>query len=186
MIIFVDHKIYTCKLHWTYKNKNIYIKNYRRKKNKPYCSSQQIGYMKTTVHKNNWYRRWKKIKIFIKLLFSCQFLKKTYIKKKVVHRIFYYIFNRTNWRFNNAKVHISSETFLLPNIEAVAQTCPVKKGRATLLKKRLLHRCFPVNFAEFLRTPFFTEYLWWLLLQIIPLFSLIFRISKLIALRSSK
>ena len=25
---------------------------------------------------------------------------------------------------------------------------------ATLLKKRLLHRCFPANFAKFLRTPF--------------------------------
>ena len=25
---------------------------------------------------------------------------------------------------------------------------------ATLLKKRYRHRCFPVNFAEFLRTPF--------------------------------
>ena len=25
---------------------------------------------------------------------------------------------------------------------------------ATLLKKRLCHRCFPVNFAKFLRTPF--------------------------------
>ena len=25
---------------------------------------------------------------------------------------------------------------------------------ATLLKKRLWHRCFPVNFAKFLRTPF--------------------------------
>ena len=25
---------------------------------------------------------------------------------------------------------------------------------ATLLKKSLLHRCFPVNFAKFLRTPF--------------------------------
>ena len=24
----------------------------------------------------------------------------------------------------------------------------------TLLKKRLWHRCFPVNFAQFLRTPF--------------------------------
>ena len=29
---------------------------------------------------------------------------------------------------------------------------------------RLWHRCFPVNFAKFLRTPFLTEYLWWLLL----------------------
>ena len=36
---------------------------------------------------------------------------------------------------------------------------------ATLLKKRLCHRCFPVNFAKFLRTPFRTEHLWWLLLK---------------------
>ena len=33
---------------------------------------------------------------------------------------------------------------------------------ATLLKE--FHRCFPVNFAKFLGTPFFTEHLWWLLL----------------------
>ena len=37
---------------------------------------------------------------------------------------------------------------------------------ATLLKKRLWHWCFPVNFAKFLRTPFFTEHLWWLLLNV--------------------
>ena len=36
---------------------------------------------------------------------------------------------------------------------------------ATLLKKRLWHRCFPVNFAKFLGTPFFTEHLRWLLLR---------------------
>ena len=36
---------------------------------------------------------------------------------------------------------------------------------ATLLKKRLWHRCFPVNFEKFLRIAFFTEYLWWLLLS---------------------
>ena len=35
---------------------------------------------------------------------------------------------------------------------------------ATLLKKRLWHRCFPVNFVKFLRTPFLTEHLRWLLL----------------------
>ena len=33
-------------------------------------------------------------------------------------------------------------------------------------KKRLRHRCFPVNFAKFLRIPFSIEYLWWLLLNI--------------------
>ena len=32
--------------------------------------------------------------------------------------------------------------------------------------KRLWHRCFPVNLAKFLRTPFLTEYLGWLLLII--------------------
>ena len=33
------------------------------------------------------------------------------------------------------------------------------------LKKRLWHRCFPVKFAKFLRTAFFTEPLRWLLLR---------------------
>ena len=31
---------------------------------------------------------------------------------------------------------------------------------ATLLKRRLWHRYFSVNFPKFLRTPFFTEHLW--------------------------
>ena len=35
---------------------------------------------------------------------------------------------------------------------------------ATLLKRTLWHRCFHVNFAKFLRTPFLTEHLQWLLL----------------------
>ena len=34
-----------------------------------------------------------------------------------------------------------------------------------LFKKRLWHRCFPVNFDKFLRTPFFIEHLCWLLLK---------------------
>ena len=62
--------------------------------------------------------------------------------------------------------------------EAVARRCSIKKvvleislnsqentcARTTLLKKSLWYRCFPVNCAKFLRTPFFTEHLWWLLL----------------------
>ena len=32
-------------------------------------------------------------------------------------------------------------------------------------QKRLQDRCLPVKFAKFLRTPFFTEYLRWLLLN---------------------
>ena len=65
--------------------------------------------------------------------------------------------------------------------EVVAQCCSLKKlvleisqkftGKhmpqpATLLKKRLWHRCFPVNFAKFLRPTFLTEHLRWLLLNI--------------------
>ena len=71
--------------------------------------------------------------------------------------------------------------------DAVVQRCSVKKlflklsqnsqentcarlqawglRTATLLKKRLLHRCFPVNFAKFLRTTFPTVHLRWLLLR---------------------
>ena len=37
---------------------------------------------------------------------------------------------------------------------------------ATLFKKRLWYRCFPVNLAKFLRTPFHIEHLRWLLLVI--------------------
>ena len=65
--------------------------------------------------------------------------------------------------------------------EAVIQRCSVKKvfleisqnsprkclRPATLLKKRLWHRCFSVNFAKFLGTPFLTEHLWCLLLYVI-------------------
>ena len=75
-------------------------------------------------------------------------------------------------------------------LEAVVQRCSAKKGvlrnftkctentcarvfflnkvadlrPATLLKKWFWHWYFPRNFAKFLRTPFFTEQLWWLLL----------------------
>ena len=38
---------------------------------------------------------------------------------------------------------------------------------ATLLKKRLWHRCFPANFTKFLRTSFLTEHLRWLLLTLV-------------------
>ena len=33
----------------------------------------------------------------------------------------------------------------------------------SFIKKRLQHRCFTVSIAKFLRTPFYTEHLWWLL-----------------------
>ena len=47
---------------------------------------------------------------------------------------------------------------------------------ATFFKKKLWHRCFPVNFAKFRRTPFLTVYLRWLLL----LFQILLVIHKLV------
>ena len=44
---------------------------------------------------------------------------------------------------------------------------------ATLFKKRLWYRCFPMNFAKFLRTPFLTEHLGWLLLYLHKYLSII-------------
>ena len=42
-------------------------------------------------------------------------------------------------------------------------------GRSeTLLRKRLWDKCFPVNFAKFLKAPFLTKHLWWLLLYTQP------------------
>ena len=41
----------------------------------------------------------------------------------------------------------------------------------TLLKKRLWHRCFLVNFVKFLRTPFYIEHLVWLLLDFVTSYS---------------
>ena len=35
----------------------------------------------------------------------------------------------------------------------------------TLLTKKLQHRCLPVNFVKFLKTPFFIQHLLWLLLK---------------------
>ena len=40
-----------------------------------------------------------------------------------------------------------------------------KPQPATLLRKSLLHRSFPVNFVKFLRTSFSIEHLRWLLLS---------------------
>ena len=46
------------------------------------------------------------------------------------------------------------------------RACAQSLRTATLLNRRLCHRCFPVNFAEFPRALFLTEHLWWLLLSL--------------------
>ena len=63
-------------------------------------------------------------------------------------------------------VGMQSRIFLL--LRSSRQKVFFEKGlrSANLLKKRLRHRYFPVDFVKLLRTPFLTEYLWWLLLAI--------------------
>ena len=63
-------------------------------------------------------------------------------------------------------IYISMD--MLEQAEAVVQRCSVGLRPEVcyfIKKERLWHRCFPVNFAKFLRTTFFIEHLWWLLLN---------------------
>ena len=57
---------------------------------------------------------------------------------------------------------------------------------ATLLKKRLWHRCFPVNIVEFLRTTFYLDNLWWLLLFMIFSVLVLFVIGISLSILSNK
>ena len=68
--------------------------------------------------------------------------------------------NRQNWFYylilKSSRPEVFCKKVLLENSQ---NTC----ARDFFLLKHL-HRCFPVNFAKFLRTPFFTKHLRWLLL----------------------
>ena len=62
--------------------------------------------------------------------------------------------NRNSKIFSNRYRRALSETKLDVS-RSSHRRCSVTKGvLRNLLKKRLWHRCFPVNFAKFLRTPF--------------------------------
>ena len=92
--------------------------------------------------------------------------------------------------------------YIILKLEAVTQRCSVKKVFLEtlqnsqentcvifLLKMKHWRRCFPVNFLKFLKTPFLTEHLWWLLLSnlgeiIIPLLNEFFFSFKKLTLKS--
>ena len=110
------------------------------------------------------------------------------IKKRLQHRClrvkFSKLLRRTffiehlRWMLLN-EIHVdkncSVKDLEIQWVEAVTQTCSIKKvfleisqnpQEYTCLRvSRLWHRCFPVNFVKFLRTPFLIEHLWWLLLS---------------------
>ena len=62
--------------------------------------------------------------------------------------------------FANAKtINAFADTDLQLMMKMVTNKNLQKPWPAILLKKRLWHRCFPVNFLKFVRTPFYTEHL---------------------------
>ena len=77
--------------------------------------------------------------------------------------------------FQTRKAVIHSQMFfktgVLKNFLKVSQekSCIRDSCRAVKVSKfiqnRLQHRCFPVKLVKFLRTPFPTEHLWWVLLK---------------------
>ena len=93
--------------------------------------------------------------------------------------------NPINQNLNHLNLHQGWD-FINSQTEAVVQRCSLKKVFSEILQnsqgnictrisfliklqalglwQRLWHRCFPVSFAKCLRTLFFIEHLWWLLL----------------------
>ena len=80
------------------------------------------------------------------------------------------IYDRTFlWKYRSSSPGVLFEkVFLEISQNSQENTCAsaffLKK---LLLKKRLSHKCFPVNFAKFLRAPFLKDHHWWLLLEIV-------------------
>ena len=68
---------------------------------------------------------------------------------------------------SSAPENIPVQKSLLLPLYQMGGSYPVRF--VTLLKRRLQYRCFPVNFAKFLTTFFFTEHLQWLFLLLIIL-----------------
>ena len=56
----------------------------------------------------------------------------------------------------------SQETTVLKSLFKKVAGLATRKS----IKRRLQHSCFPVNIAEFFRTAFSIEQLWWLLLEL--------------------
>ena len=82
-------------------------------------------------------------------------------------------FFKKNWSQNHIFTHCRSsrrEVFCkkgaLRNLAKFTGKHLRQSLSATLLKRRLWCRCFPMNFTKFLRTPFLIEHLRWLLLKL--------------------
>ena len=102
----------------------------------------------------------KKIYCYRELTFKCCF--------SILKESYYVLATRYNFIWKQLPRGVLwKKVFLEISQNSQENTCArVRLRSAYLLKKRLWYRCFSVNFAKFLKTHFFIEHLWWLLLYI--------------------
>ena len=69
--------------------------------------------------------------------------------------------------FGSSRPEVVCKKLVLRNLVKLTEKhlCQILFRNKVILRKRLWHRCFPVNFAKFLTTPLIIEHLWWLLLS---------------------
>ena len=85
----------------------------------------------------------------------------------MIHKFVFFLINVFSFgliyffRSSHQRCSVNKKVFLEISQNYQENTC---LRPATLLKKRLWHRCFPVNFVKFLRTPFLQNTSGWLLL----------------------
>ena len=101
----------------------------------------------------------------------------------ILRQLFCKYFSYFQWNISNEEVRSSRpEVFCKKGVPRNVSeplfywSC---NSPATLLKKSFWHRCFPVNFAKFLRKSFFIEQLRWPLLRCLPFIdTLAFKITE--------
>ena len=64
-------------------------------------------------------------------------------------------------------INVRNKGNIIPSAEIATEIFREMPEACNFIKMRLWHRCFPVNSAKFLRPPFLTEHLRWLLLEMI-------------------
>ena len=105
-------------------------------------------------------------KVFLKLGHSDKHFKYNIRKKGSAEKNFRHLLlqNLENSILNIETVARRGKNFTVKHLCQCLFFNKVAGRPGTFLKKRSWHRCFPVNFAKALRTPFLTEHLWRLLL----------------------
>ena len=86
---------------------------------------------------------------------------------RVFFSVIWFICRIGFFRFFNV-IHNCIESFSF--LRTMVPCLNLQKQSLNFAKFTLWHRCFPVNFVKFLRTPFLTEHLRWLLLNWIKSF----------------